>query len=181
MMRAAAAALLAATMLVAPPLAAQVVEPGDFRGEPYNAPVPATLAGAEVVSPDRAIALYRAGAAFLDVYPRRRRPEGLPRGTLWNPPRHDTIPGALWLWDTGYQHLAPAELARLREGVARASGGDLDHPLVIFCRADCWMSWNAARRVVAMGYRRVAWFPDGTDGWLDAGGDALVAAEPVEP
>ena len=27
------------------------------------------------------------------------------------------------------------------------------------------MSWNAAKRVLTMGYRNVAWYPDGTDGW----------------
>ncbi len=31
------------------------------------------------------------------------------------------------------------------------------------------MSWNAAKRALALGYRNVAWFPDGSDGWQDAG------------
>jgi rhodanese-related sulfurtransferase len=30
------------------------------------------------------------------------------------------------------------------------------------------MSWNAAKRLVAMGYANVAWYPEGTDGWADA-------------
>jgi rhodanese-related sulfurtransferase len=30
------------------------------------------------------------------------------------------------------------------------------------------MSWNAAKRALAMGYANVAWYPDGTDGWADA-------------
>jgi len=38
---------------------------------------------------------------------------------------------------------------------------------VIYCLRDCWMSWNGAKRILAMGYR-VAWYPDGTDGWDDA-------------
>ena len=29
------------------------------------------------------------------------------------------------------------------------------------------MSWNAAKRVLSMGYANVAWYPDGTDGWTD--------------
>jgi PQQ-dependent catabolism-associated CXXCW motif protein len=36
---------------------------------------------------------------------------------------------------------------------------------VIYCLADCWMSWNAAKRALADGYANVAWYPDGTDGW----------------
>jgi rhodanese-related sulfurtransferase len=30
------------------------------------------------------------------------------------------------------------------------------------------MSWNAAKRAAAIGYSNVAWFPEGTDGWLAA-------------
>jgi PQQ-dependent catabolism-associated CXXCW motif protein len=36
---------------------------------------------------------------------------------------------------------------------------------VFYCLASCWMSWNAAKRALAIGYRHVAWYPDGTDGW----------------
>ena len=36
------------------------------------------------------------------------------------------------------------------------------------------MSWNAARRAIAMGYTSVAWYPDGTDGWSQAG-------QPLQP
>jgi PQQ-dependent catabolism-associated CXXCW motif protein len=38
-------------------------------------------------------------------------------------------------------------------------------PLVFYCQVDCWMSWNAAKRAIALGYARVHWYPDGTDGW----------------
>jgi PQQ-dependent catabolism-associated CXXCW motif protein len=37
--------------------------------------------------------------------------------------------------------------------------------LVIYCLADCWMFWNAAKRALAYGYANVAWYPEGTDGW----------------
>ena len=40
--------------------------------------------------------------------------------------------------------------------------------IVIYCLRDCWMSWNAAKRAMTMGYRNVVWYPDGTDGWEDA-------------
>ena len=46
-------------------------------------------------------------------------------------------------------------------------GGDRAKLLVIYCLRDCWMSWNAAKRVLSMGYANVAWYPDGTDGWTD--------------
>ena len=46
-------------------------------------------------------------------------------------------------------------------------------------RKPCWMSWNAAKRAVALGYTGVNWFPEGSDGWVAAGGD-LVTAEPAQ-
>ncbi|MBM3603522.1 MAG: PQQ-dependent catabolism-associated CXXCW motif protein [Alphaproteobacteria bacterium] len=175
-------ALALALVLAAPAMAQQVPEPDNYRGEPYRAPVPATLTGARVINAPEAIALHQEGlAAFLDVLPRKSRPEGLPEGTIWNEPAHETIPGAVWLWDTGYQALAPAEEARLREGLDRAQADDPDRPLLFFCRTDCWMSWNAARRALEWGYSPVIWFPGGTDGWLAAGGAPLVTAEPVAP
>ncbi|TGN68670.1 PQQ-dependent catabolism-associated CXXCW motif protein [Paracoccus liaowanqingii] len=173
---------VALALLLAGPAGAETIpEPSNYRGEPYRAPVPATLTGAEVIGIDEALALHDAGqAAFVDVMPRKARPEGLPEGTIWNEPLHQTIPGAIWLFDTGYQALAPAEEARLRDGLTRAQGGDADRPLVLFCRSECWMSWNAARRAVAWGFDPVIWFPGGTDAWTEAG-RPLVMAEPVAP
>jgi rhodanese-related sulfurtransferase len=31
------------------------------------------------------------------------------------------------------------------------------------------MSWNAAKRALALGYSNVAWYREGTDGWLASG------------
>jgi rhodanese-related sulfurtransferase len=31
------------------------------------------------------------------------------------------------------------------------------------------MSWNLAKRLAALGYTRVYWYPDGTTGWEAAG------------
>ena len=53
--------------------------------------------------------------------------------------------------------------------LASASGGDKRKPLVFYCLRNCWMSWNAAKRAVELGYDSVIWFPDGTDGWSQAG------------
>jgi rhodanese-related sulfurtransferase len=45
------------------------------------------------------------------------------------------------------------------------------------------MSWNAAKRAVSLGYTAVAWYPDGTDGWREAGlplSEATPAPRPRE-
>src|SRR4051794_11837400 len=145
-------------------------EPEAYRTDNYRAPVPATLAGARVVATDEAEAIWRAGkAVFIDVLPRPPKPQNLPEGTIWRDQPRLNIPGSLWLPDTGYGALAAATEHYLREGLARATGGDRVRPLVIYCQANCWMSWNAAKRALTYGYSNVAWYPDGTDGWQRAG------------
>ncbi|MDO5659042.1 MAG: PQQ-dependent catabolism-associated CXXCW motif protein [Paracoccus sp. (in: a-proteobacteria)] len=152
-------------------------EPDGFRTEPYNAPVPETLAGARVIDAAQAMALRDEGAVFFDLHPRITRPEGLPAGTIWRDRVHLTIPDALWLDYGGYPALSEAEQTAFAQAMARAGGPDMDRPMVFFCLPDCWLSWNAARRAVGLGYTGVHWFPGGTVEWAAAGG-ALEAAAP---
>jgi PQQ-dependent catabolism-associated CXXCW motif protein len=93
------------------------------------------------------------------------RPAGLPASTIWREKPREDIPGSIWLPDTGYGALAPVMEQYFEQGLAQLSGGDRDRMLVFYCLASCWMSWNAAKRALAIGYRHVAWYPDGTDGW----------------
>ncbi len=102
------------------------------------------------------------------MLPHTPRPAGLPPGTIWREKPRRNIPGSIWLPDTGYDGLAAKTENYLRNNLARVTGGDKARLLVIYCLRDCWMSWNAAKRILAMGYTRVAWYPDGTDGWDDA-------------
>jgi len=143
-------------------------EPAGYRMSDYRSPTPATLAGARVLTTAEAAALWKAGAAFIDVLPHAPRPANLPPGTIWrDPPRMD-IPGSVWLPDTGYGALAAVTEKYLRGGLARVIGDDRTRWLVFYCMKDCWMSWNAAKRALSIGYKNVAWYPDGTDGWQEA-------------
>jgi len=155
-------------------------EPEGYRTDNYRAPVPATLADARVLATEEAEAIWRAGAAtFIDVLPHPPKPQNLPAGTIWREKPRLNIPGSVWLPDTGYGTLAAATEDYLRHGLARASGGNNAKLLVIYCQADCWMSWNAAKRVLSYGYPNVAWYPEGTDGWLRA--NLPVAESQPEP
>lgn len=170
-MRSFAGPILAALVFMAPVYAqVDVAEPDGYRIENYRAPVPATLAGARVLATAEAEMIWRAGTGvFVDVLPRAPKPQNLPAGTIWrDKPRHN-IPGSFWLPDTGYGKLAEATEDYFRRGLVRASGGNNAVLLVIYCQTDCWMSWNAAKRALSYGYRHVAWYPEGTDGWEFAG------------
>lgn len=162
----------------APAETASVTEPAGYREEPYRAPTPPGLAGATTVGTDEARRLWEeGGAAFIDVLPRDERPADLPEGTVWRDRPHDSISGAMWLPNVGYARLPPADQAYLEAGLARATGGDPSRPVLFFCRLECWMSWNAAKRALAMGYGAVYWYPEGMDGWTGAG----LPTERVEP
>lgn len=167
--------ILAAALL---PAAAAPPEPPVFRMNDYRSPTPATLRGATVLSTDQAHALWQDHrAVFVDVLPRPPRPPNLPAETIWHPKPRADIPGSLWLPDTGYGELAPRMEQYFQQNLQAATAGDRSHTLVFYCQRDCWMSWNAARRALALGYLHVNWYPDGTDGWTEQG----LAVAPNEP
>ena len=145
-------------------------EPTGYRMDDYRSPVPATLQDAAVLSTDEARAHWeQRDAVFVDVLPQVPRPVGLPAATIWREkPRHD-VPGSIWLPDTGYGVLPPVMEAYFARGLAQASAGNQGRMLVFYCLESCWMSWNAAKRAVTLGYTDVAWYRDGTDGWTAKG------------
>ena len=168
---------LAITLLAVPALAASVPEPDGYRMDHYRAPVPSTLRGAQVVDSATLARMLPHHPVLIDVLPAPAPPPdsrpSLPRLPL----PHRDLPGSHWLPDVGRGALAPATEAWFRTRVTRATHGDLNQPVVLYCLSQCWMSWNAAKRLVGYGYTHVVWYPDGADGW-EASGRALVLAVP---
>jgi PQQ-dependent catabolism-associated CXXCW motif protein len=157
---------------------AAVVEPEAFRMSDYRSPTPRTLTGARTVTTAELEGLIAADRpVVIDVLPAPRAPKSRPEGSLWRPEARDNIPGSVWLPNVGYGELS-AEFERyFRDELARLTAGESDRTLVFYCQADCWMSWNAAKRALAYGYETVVWYPEGTDGWQAAG----LPLEPAEP
>ncbi len=146
-----------------------VLEPEGYRTEEYRAPVPETLTGARVITTAEAETIWRAkNGLFVDVLPRAPKPSNLPAGTIWRDRPRLNIPGSVWLPDTGYGKLASVMEDYLRHGLEHATSSNRAALLVVYCQANCWMSWNAAKRILSYGYSNVAWYPDGTDGWEHA-------------
>jgi PQQ-dependent catabolism-associated CXXCW motif protein len=163
-------ALAVAVALAAASAMAQVPLPDGYRTEDYRAPTPDTVPGAQTLDTPAAAALWRRGGAiWIDVLSAPRRPVELPPTALWRPSPRFGIPGSLWLPEAGRGVLAPVLETWFRDSLAQATAGDPDRPVVFYCLAECWMSWNAARRTAAWGYRAVYWYRDGTDGWEAAG------------
>ena len=154
-------------------------EPPGYRMSDFRAPVPCTLTGAQVVSTEDLQRLIAEQSPMLiDVLPSPRRPEGLSEDALWQPPARRNIPGSVWLPNTGFGEPPVEEDAYLRANLERVTQGDRSRRVVFYCLADCWMSWNAARRALEWGYTSVVWYPFGSDGW-EAMGLPLAESTPV--
>jgi len=152
-----------------------------YRIDQFIASVPATAPGATTVNTGKVEALREQGhVTLIDVMPAPPKPAGLGPTDLWLPPPRLNIPGSVWLPNIGYGRLSDELTAYLQRHLERLTGGDHGHRLIVYCRADCWMSWNAAKRLAAAGYTAVYWYPDGVTGW-EAAGLPLAVSRPVPP
>jgi len=144
-----------------------------FRSPVDRDPAPAiriSLSGALALSPDEAL--------FVDVTPVEGGVRDPATGSWRLSEGHETIPGASWYPETGRSPVDPVLWQGLRAAVAGFRRSHPGVPVIVFCRSDCWMSWNAARRLARDHVRNVRWLAEGNDGW-HAAGRPLVAAIPV--
>jgi PQQ-dependent catabolism-associated CXXCW motif protein len=158
---------------------AAVEEPADYRMDKYRTPVPKTLKGAAgVISADEAMQFKDNGAVFIDVYPRAPKPPNLPASTVWREPPHRSIEGAHWVPNVGYGVISGETQSYFTDSLFGLTKANKTMPVVFFCLRDCWMSWNAAKRAMTMGYTQVYWFPEGSDAW-EENGYPIAVIEPL--
>ena len=139
-----------------------------YRMERYQAAVPDQPPAGQRVwieEIDRLVASER--AILLDVSPIHGAGFDPATGAWRLSKPHDTLPGAIWLPEVGRGAVDPAIAQWFERELVRLTGGDKARAIVIFCHADCWMSWNAMKRAAGLGYINLKWFPEGTDGWKD--------------
>ena len=174
-----AAAALMGMADAPPPTDPGLFDAQGYRSARYRAPVKADPAPAQTITLAAALALDPAHEAlFIDVMPVEGGLRDSVSGVWTLSQEHLTIPGALWLPETGRAPV-DADLWRALEArIAAARASSPRTPVILFCRSDCWMSWNAARRLALRGIANVHWLAEGTDGW-HAAGRALVVAVPI--
>jgi PQQ-dependent catabolism-associated CXXCW motif protein len=155
---------------------ADVQEPEGFWTGPINSDVPATIGGGKVIhAQELAQLLKQTQPLVIDVSNEPKRPAGMAPDAPWLPLPQQVIPGGVWLPGVGIANIAPEADALYRKYLSQSTGGELDHPIVIYCHEHCWLSWNAAKRAIGYGYRRVYWFPEGMEGWRAVGNTTVVA------
>jgi len=123
--------------------------------------------------------MMREQPVLVDVQAVTTRPETEEFGLSWLPSELRLhLPGSVWLPNVGYGALTRQMNEYFRCMLEKLTGRDHQRPVVIYCVADCWMSWNAVRRAAGYGFRRLYWYREGTDDW-GAHGLPLVEATPV--
>jgi PQQ-dependent catabolism-associated CXXCW motif protein len=153
-----------------------VREPEGFWSGPINSDVPATITGGRIIhAKELAQLLKQSKPLVIDVSNESKRPPGMPADSPWLPLPQEVIPGSVWLPGAGMADIAPETDALFRRLLSQTTSGDLDHPVVVYCHERCWLSWNAAKRAIGYGYRRVHWFPEGVEGWRAAGNTTITA------
>ncbi len=79
---------------------------------------------------------------------------------------HRTIAGAFWMIGSGAGDMNAAEEKRFASAMAGFAGGDKSRAIVFFCvDSQCWLSYNAALRAIALGYTNVMWYRGGIVSW----------------
>ncbi|MCU7847496.1 MAG: PQQ-dependent catabolism-associated CXXCW motif protein [Candidatus Thiodiazotropha sp. (ex Lucinoma kastoroae)] len=142
-----------------------------YRITDFRSPVPDTVPSGFTVTTQQVQKLLQDDDVILiDVLPAPIKPKDRPSGLLWLPPARHNIPGSVWLPNVGYGALSDELEAYFKVNLAKYSAGDKSRKIIIYCQADCWMSWNAAKRAATcFGYTQIYWYPDGTTGWEAAG------------
>jgi len=154
-------------LLMAPDTSAQqaLFNEQGYRVAWLRSPTPESIDGAATLNVDMLKAKMQSEnpPALIDVLP-------LTWMGIWvETEMHRSLPGAVWLPNVGRAELEPVWDRYLSENLERITAGDKRRDLVVFCRADCWYSWNAVKRLVERGFTSLYWYRLGTDGWLEAG------------
>lgn len=160
-----------------------VEEPAAYRTSDYRSEVPLTLKGARVIDSAQQLQKFlrqNKNAILLDAYPAPHKPDNFPTNDLWLEPERKTLPGAVWLANTGLGNIPKALETLLKTQLTQLTSNDKQRNVIIFCEPACWHSWNAAKRAASYGYSNIYWYRQGVTGWQQAGFPVSVQ-QPVRP
>lgn len=136
-----------------------------FRTKDYHAPTPRAIPGGRVATTGELKAMREKQPApyMIDVL----------GGSV-----HRTIAGAFWMIGAGAGDMSREEEKRFAAAMAGFAGGNKSRPIVFFCvDAECWLSYNAALRAIALGYTNVMWYRGGIAAWRQ-GGNPMTQSDP---
>ena len=117
---------------------------------------------------------------LVDVLPKQRKPKDRDQAQIWIEPKREHIPGSAWLPNVGLGELSPDFAEYFATELAKLTGGDKAKPVVFYCDANCWMSWNAGKRALTeLGYTPGLLVPGGRPGLETRPGKPLETAQVI--
>lgn len=147
-----------------------------YRIGRYRSPTPEQAEGGTRIDVQQLVRLQstvKPAPILLDV-----QPVSWQSGIFLQTRQRYNLPGSVWLPNVGLGELNERWTDYFQTHLQRITQGDKQRAIVVYCTADCWMSWNAVKRANQWGYQKLYWFAEGTDGWREAE-RKLVAAQPV--
>ena len=84
--------------------------------------------------------------------------------------KKETLPKASWLNGAGWSQVEKNKLidANLSKAISLIAPAK-EQAVVVYCSGwECWLSWNASKRLAALGYKNVYWYRGGMDAWKAA-------------
>lgn len=136
-----------------------------YRVDRYRSPTPKSITGIKTVDSTKIQVMLKQAPTpiIIDVlnseYRASRFIESKP---------HYSIPGAYWLPNTGLGTLDPGWRNYLVKNTLKLTNNNRSYPVIVMCKSDCWLSWNAAKRLKNAGFTQLFWFKDGIDSWQSA-------------
>jgi len=128
----------------------------ELHDGPMHGPTPNQIPGGQVVTTKGLVPLLKQGIA-VHVFDVLGAGRSLP----------DAIPAAWASVPGNFDDQTQQQMAQMLRQVTR---GNPEVPLVFYCQGpQCWMSYNAALRAIALGYRNVLWYRGGVEAWQHAG------------
>ncbi|MGO1503044.1 MAG: rhodanese-like domain-containing protein [Marinobacter sp.] len=143
----------------------ELFSPEGYRIDRYRSPTPDAIEDVQTISTSELKAALRAFPApiIIDVINSQYRASRF----IETKPHH-SVPGAYWLPNTGRGSLDQPWHDYLVKNVRKLTMSNHDYPVVVMCKSDCWLSWNAARRLKDAGFTHLFWYKNGIDSWQNA-------------
>jgi PQQ-dependent catabolism-associated CXXCW motif protein len=125
---------------------------------PVEGPTPTTIPGATVVTTKWLYDAINQGKRLLVI------------DALGETP-HPRIPTALLMPNAGNAVVLPREdQLALETDLVQLTKGDRNYPIVFYCLGvNCRLSYNAALRALASGFKNIYWYRGGLQAWQAAG------------
>lgn len=155
----------------------ELFSPEGYRLDRYRSPTPDTIDDVQTISTSELKAALNATPTpiIIDVINSEYRAS---RFIETKP--HYSVPGAYWLPNTGRGSLDQPWHNYLVNNALKLTMNSHDYPVVVMCKSDCWLSWNATRRLKNAGFTHLFWYKNGIDSWQNAG-LPVEAITPVPP